>query len=128
MKPSWQIAAWIDTATLEQNMAIYPVTEDERTIRTEMDGKDAFTRIVSRPSDAYWNPRQATHAEQDDMLDFLKQSTVGNLGFENEDCSPEGLAYRIRRVRAYTGNGTTKESELRKQLSSSVTMGNKVTS
>jgi len=127
VKPSWRTVAWLDTSALEQDMAIYPVTDDERTCLTETDGKDTLSTPSLQPRDAYWNPWTTTCAEQDDLMDCMRQETTGKFGLGNEDLSSEGLAYRIRRVRAYMGSGTTRESELRIQLSL-ITMGNQVTS
>jgi len=120
MTPSWHAVAWPDTSTS-------PVTDDDCTFFTATDGKDTFNTPLSQTSGAYWNPCAAAYAEHDGVLDCKKQSIAGNLGFGNEEFSPEDLAYRIRRVRAYMGNDTSNKSALRNQLSLSIAPGNKVT-
>jgi len=69
-------------------------------------------------------PFTACEPEPDGMMPCADPVITGNLELDSEDLSPEGLAFRIRRVRAYMGNGGATESALRSQLSLSIALDN----
>jgi len=99
--------------------------EREATFVSGMDNQHPLlTAPWPRPTSFARKPFKACQPEQDGMMPYADPVITGNLVLDSEDLSPEGLAFRIRRVRAYMGNGGAAESALRAQLSLSIALDN----